>query len=120
MRPDRGCSGDAGALTGLERVGEAQGNHGVVLEAVKALVEPGLLGCGVVLQGGTLRRTLNRSAAGRIDLGLGAALGHDAQVEYQRQAAVDRAPVADAEVRRRLVEINCSVERADIRGRVEG
>src|SRR6266852_4592389 len=102
-------------ISGLERVGEAQGNHRVVLEAVKAVVELGLLGRRVVLQVGAGSRTLNRSAAGHVDLGLGAALGHDAQVEYQRQAAVDGAPVADAEVGRRPVEIHLGVERADIR-----
>src|SRR6266568_4530781 len=44
-----------------------------------------------------------------------ASLEHDAQVEYQRQAAVDGAPVADAEVGRSFVEIHRSVKRADLR-----
>src|SRR5437899_512019 len=121
MRPDRGCAGDAGALTGLERVGETQGSHRVVLVTVKAVVEPGLLGRCVALQritGGASR--WRRGAAGYVDLGLGAALEHDAQVEYQRQAAVDGAPVADAEVRHRPVEIHLGVERADIRSEVRG
>src|SRR6266496_2791258 len=47
-----------------------------------------------------------------------ASLEHDAQVEYQRQAAVDGAPVADAEVGRSFVEIHRSVKRADLRSRV--
>src|SRR5438034_4894752 len=97
--------------SGLERVGEAQGNRGVVLEAVKALVEPGLLGPRVALQ----RRAVGRGGgAGRSDLRAWAALEHDAEVEYQGQTAVDRTPVADAEVGRRLVEIYRSVERAHV------
>src|SRR6266705_5162045 len=43
-----------------------------------------------------------------------ASLEHDAQVQYQRQAAVDGAPVADAEVGRSFVEIHRSVKRADL------
>src|SRR5438105_4804584 len=39
-----------GRTSGLERVGEAQRNHGVVLEAVKAFVEPRLLGLRVALR----------------------------------------------------------------------
>ncbi len=70
--PARGIPGPA--QSGLERVCEAQGNHRVVLETVKALVELGLLGRRVVLQAGARRRTLNRGAAGHVDLGLGAAL----------------------------------------------
>src|SRR6267378_4634888 len=83
----------------LERVGEAQGNHGVVLEIVKAFVEFGLLGRRVALQLSAVGR---RCGAGRGDLRARAALKHDACVEYQRQAAVDGAPVAEAEVGRRL------------------
>src|SRR6266496_534707 len=45
-------------------------------------------------------------------------LEHDAQVEYQRQAAVDGAPVADAEVGRSFVEIHRSVKRADLRSSI--
>src|SRR5713226_8279031 len=47
-----------------------------------------------------------------------ASLEHDAQVEYQRQAAVDGAPVADAEVGRSFVEIHRSVKRADLRSSI--
>src|SRR6266568_1522279 len=47
-----------------------------------------------------------------------ASLEHDAQVQYQRQAAVDGAPVADSEVGRSFVEIHRSVERADLCGSV--
>src|SRR5258708_28436544 len=45
-------------------------------------------------------------------------LEHDAQVEYQGQAAVDGAPVADAEVWRSFVEIHRRVKRADLCGSV--
>src|SRR6266567_1264359 len=47
-----------------------------------------------------------------------ASLEHDAQVQYQRRAAVDGAPVADSEVGRSFVEIHRSVKRADLRGSV--
>src|SRR6266568_5335582 len=49
---------------------------------------------------------------------LRSALEHYTQVEYQRQAAVDGAPVANAEVGRSFVEIHRSVKRADLRSRV--
>src|SRR6185436_13063185 len=65
--------------------------------------------------GASLRR---RGAAGHVDPGLRASLEHDARVEYQGQAAVDRAPVADAEVGRRSFEFHCGLERADLRSRV--
>src|SRR5678816_788758 len=89
----------------LERVGEAERNHRVVLEVVKAVVEIGFLGRCVALQLGAPGASLwRRGAAVHIDLGLRSALEHDARVEYERQAAVDGAPVADAEVGRRFSE----------------
>src|SRR6266581_2629743 len=106
----------ARAGCGLERVGETHGNHRVVLELVKAVVEPGFLGLRVALHliagGASLRR---RGAAGRVYLRARATLEHDARVDYERQAAVDGASVADAEVGRCLSEIHRGVERSDLR-----